>query len=322
VEESLASDIRQALHARRSGASVYLSLSERVGLPLALLGTCGRPHVLLAHHLTSARKRALQQRTGYLHRFDRVVVFSTSQEAYLLGRVGLPAERVRRVSHNVDAAFWMPQTGEKAQKTAMTVASVAPQQVSQPAASCSAAAGYVLSVGRERRDYATLVRAVSSPGANVPTIIVASSPWSRSRSAGGGVDSVTSPPANVSWQGGLRFTELRDLYEKAALVVVPLEPGTEYAAGSTGLMEAMAMSKAVVVTDTPGIADYVSPGKTARVVPGGDPVALREAITQLLANPVEAERLGTQARQDVLRFRTLDSYVEAIASIVREVLPA
>jgi glycosyltransferase involved in cell wall biosynthesis len=57
-------------------------------------------------------------------------------------------------------------------------------------------------------------------------------------------------------------------------------------------------------------------------VPGGDPTALREAITQLLANPVEAERLGTQARQDVLRFRTLDGYVEAIASIVREVLPA
>jgi glycosyltransferase involved in cell wall biosynthesis len=148
--------------------------------------------------------------------------------------------------------------------------------------------GYVLSVGRERRDYATLVRAVSSPGANVPTIIVASSPWSRSRSAGSGVDGVTAPPANVSWQGGLRFTELRDLYEKAALVVVPLEPGTEYAAGSTGLMEAMAMSKAVVVTDTPGIADYVSPGKTARVVPGGDPTALREAITHLLANPAEA----------------------------------
>jgi glycosyltransferase involved in cell wall biosynthesis len=84
----------------------------------------------------------------------------------------------------------------------------------------------------------------------------------------------------------------------------------------------MAMSKAVVVTDTPGIADYVSPGKTARVVPGGDSTALREAITHLLANPAEAERLGTQARQDVLRFRTLDGYVEAIASIVREVLPA
>ena len=48
------------------------------------------------------------------------------------------------------------------------------------------------------------------------------------------------------------FTELRALYDAARLVVVPLRP-VDYAAGVNGLLEAMAMAKPVILTQTSGI---------------------------------------------------------------------
>ena len=288
IEDKTASDLRQAWDARRTSASLYLSLSEKVGLPLALMGTRGRPHVLLAHNLTSERKRTLQKRTGYLHRFDRVLVLCRTQETYLRNEARLPEGKIRFVYNQVDHRFFAPSS-ERAEN-------------------------YVLSVGRERRDYETLMSAVGS--LNVPTTILASSPWSRAE------DGQKVIPANVSLRRGLTFATLRDLYERAALVVVPLQSGTDYAAGVTGVLEAMAMQKPLIVSDTPGIRDYVTPDETARVVPPGDPDALARAIAELLEDRAHADTLARNARRVVENGRNLDGYVAAVAAVVREVLPA
>jgi glycosyltransferase involved in cell wall biosynthesis len=282
IERRTATDLRQAWAARRAGACLYVSLSEKVGLPLALLDRGRTPHVLCAHHLTSARKRLVQRRTGYLRRFDRVLVYSRTQEAYLRGEVCLPPERVRRVYHHVDHRFFTPQNGQ--------------------------IGDYVLSVGREKRDYATLLEAVRPLG--VPTILVASSPWSR-----GEESRRTDLPANVTLRRGLSYVALRDLYDRAALVVLPLQAETDYAAGSTGALEAMAMAKPLVVTGTPGIADYVEDGQTARVVPPADPPALRRAITELLEDHACARRLAAGGRCAVEQGRNLDAYVQTVAEI-------
>ena len=47
------------------------------------------------------------------------------------------------------------------------------------------------------------------------------------------------------------------------------------------------------------------------------PRALREAISHLLANPAEAERLGAAGRQAVLERHTLDDYTARVAAIVK-----
>ena len=286
LEEKTASDWRQAWAAARSDADVYLSLSEKVGLPLALLGRKRRPHVLLAHHLTSARKRAFQRRTGYLRRFDRVIVLCRTQEAYLREEVGLAPDRVRFVYDKVDHRFWSPPDG-------------------------GADGGYILSVGRERRDYETLMEAVRP--LSVPTVIVASSPWSRQ---GDGHDGDI--PSNVTLRRGLSYPDLRALYAGARLVVVPLEAGCDYAAGVNAVLEAQAMRKPLIVTHTPGIADYVEDGRTARVVPAGDPAALRAGITGLLGDEAERARLAASARRVVEDGRNLDTYVQAVTGIVCE----
>lgn len=299
LEDKTASDWRQAVTAvrRHKNASLYLSLSEKVGLPLALLAQRSRgggavPHVLIAHNLTSAKKRAFQKRTGYLRRFDQIIVLCRTQEEYLLQEAGLPPERVHFVYDKVDHAFWSPG----------------------PPTAESGKGGYILSVGRERRDYAALVEAVR-PCPDWPTIIVASSPWSRQ--AGGG-DGAAGLPAQVTFRRGLSYQELRQLYAGAAAVVVPLQKGTEYAAGVNAVLEAQAMRKALIVTETPGIRDYVEAGQNARLTSAADPDGLRAAIQQTLQGGEAADRLAAQGRRVVEEGRNLDTYVRTVTDIARK----
>jgi len=200
-EEQMAAYGRQALiAARRRDVCVYVSLSERVGIPLSfLLGRRRRvPHILVAHRLTSEKKRTLQRRTGYLQRFDRIVVLCRQQEAYLRDDEGISSEHIRFVAHHVDTEFWQPSIP-------------APRNEER----------LILSVGRERRDYTTLLAAASRLP-DVRFVLVASSPWSQQR--GLATDAV---PPNVTVRQGLTFCGLRALYEQAAEVVVPLAAQTD-----------------------------------------------------------------------------------------------
>ncbi len=275
----------QALRARRAGAGAFLSLTEGVGLPLAMLDRGHTPHVMVAHNMLRPRMRLYTQLMRSLNRVDRVVVLSRSHAHFLRDELGVAPERIRFVHDKVDHRFWAPR-----------------------AAACD---GTVLSVGRERRDYATLVEAVRPLG--VATVIVAASLWS-----GAAAGDLGPQLDHVSCRGGLSFPELRDLYDRAAVVVVPLQGGQRYAAGVNTVMEAMAMGRALVVTDTPGIADYVVDAETARVVPAGDPPALRAVIAELLADEPQRRRLGDNARAVIEGGRNLDGYVSELARLVGE----
>jgi glycosyltransferase involved in cell wall biosynthesis len=77
------------------------------------------------------------------------------------------------------------------------------------------------------------------------------------------------------------------------------------------------MGKAVVVTKSPGITDYVIDGETGILVPPGDVQAWREAIQWLLNHPKEAKRMGENARQRVDEELNLDNYVNQIAALLQ-----
>jgi glycosyltransferase involved in cell wall biosynthesis len=292
IEARAAIDVRQAWSAccRRGKYGGFVSFSEKVGLPLALLfgNRTVAPHIMIAHNLTSARKRDLHRKTGYLHNFSRIIVLCRAQERYLLDEAGVASRRVRFVFDKVDHAFFRPESVKLG--------------------------GAIVAVGRERRDYATLAEAARRlPGRTF--VIVASSPWAV-RGASGDFEA----PPNVVVRQGLSWAELRTLYAQAAGVVVPLAPGTSYAAGVNAVLEAMAMGKPLIVTRTPGIVDYVEDGETGRFVPAGDAVALAEAVEAIFANPDETRRMGDSARQVIDSGRNLDRYAATVAEIVREAL--
>ena len=93
---------------------------------------------------------------------------------------------------------------------------------------------------------------------------------------------------------------------------------TDFQAGVTTLLEAMAMGKAVVVSATDGQRDIVEDGETGILVPPGNVLALREAVSNLLANPRERKRLGGNARHAVEARFSLDVYASAIAGHLDE----
>jgi glycosyltransferase involved in cell wall biosynthesis len=172
----------------------------------------------------------------------------------------------------------------------------------------------ICTAGLEFRDYPTLLRAVT--GLDVDVVVGAASPWSKRSSDLDGV----AVPDNVRVD---RFSlaELRDLYARSSMVVMPLHP-VDFQAGITTILEAMSMERAIVCTMTPGQTDTLVDGVTGVYVPPGDPVALRDAITRLLADDDLRRRLGRAARAWTLEHAELDRYVAQIGAIVDRYRPA
>nr|WP_294507877.1 glycosyltransferase family 4 protein [uncultured Rhodopila sp.] len=148
--------------------------------------------------------------------------------------------------------------------------------------------GYVLAVGDDvSRDYPTLLRAVAGLTRKV---VIRSRNLMEDRLALPGVTVLTEP---------LTTRLYRDLVAGAALVVIPLHPSI-HAGGISTLLEAMASGKAVIVSDSPGLRDYLQDGTTCLVVPPGDPARLREAIDLLLTDAAVRRRLGAASRRFVV----------------------
>jgi glycosyltransferase involved in cell wall biosynthesis len=164
------------------------------------------------------------------------------------------------------------------------------------------------SAGQLLRDYDTLIAATRDLPVRVR--IAAGSPW---------IDSELRPkaslPANVEWRRYPR-DELRELYSRSAIAVVPIYQN-EYQTGISTILEMMAMGKCVIATRTRGQTDTIVDGQNGVYVPPGDARALRDAIERLIARPEEAARIGAAARQYVEREASLELFVSRIAETVR-----
>jgi glycosyltransferase involved in cell wall biosynthesis len=78
----------------------------------------------------------------------------------------------------------------------------------------------------------------------------------------------------------------------------------------------MAYGKTVIVTDVPGVRDYVRPHETAIVVPRGDPAALAAAMRWVVDHTAESEQIAQRARADVLARFGPDGYLHRVISLI------
>ncbi|HEX4956210.1 MAG TPA: glycosyltransferase family 4 protein [Thermoanaerobaculia bacterium] len=95
-------------------------------------------------------------------------------------------------------------------------------------------------------------------------------------------------------------------YQQTAVAVLPSVNRTVY--GDTfplpellgfAAMEAMACGAATICTRVGGLGELMVDGETGFLVPPGDPVVLRQRISELLGDPELAERLGRAARRRI-----------------------
>jgi glycosyltransferase involved in cell wall biosynthesis len=270
---------------RIAAYDVVLTTGEDIGIPLALLLKAQRRrpvHVTIAHTLTPAKKRVFF-RLGIASHIDRFLCYSSNEEKHMLEQLNLPESKVRRIYYHADDRFFRPRA-----------------TATEPDLVCSA--------GQLLRDYDVLIRAVA--GLGVRLRIAAGSPWIASELRAPGA-----LPPTVEWRRYPRF-ELRDLYARAAVAVVPIVEN-DYQTGISTILEMMAMGKCVIATRTRGQTDTIVDGATGIYVPPGDREALRRALQRVLSNAGEAERIGRAARHFVETEASLDRFVERVTGCVR-----
>jgi len=272
---------------RRRDFDVIFSNGENVSIPLGALfkSVRKRPgHVLIGHHLSPKKKKPFLRA---LHpRMDAIFVYAATQKAYAEEMLGIPPHKLRLIPFHADARFYHPMDGV-------------------------AVENQISSAGLEWRDYPTLIEAVR--GLDVDVKLAAASPWSKHRNE----TADRALPPNVSARR-YEYEELRRLYASSRFVVVPLYDN-DFQAGVTTLLEAMAMGKAVIATQTRGQRDVIRHGENGLYVPPADPAALREAIMKLLACPEQAAQLGANARKTIETEMSLDNWVNRIAEVVHEI---
>ncbi len=282
---------------QREAYQVIFADCETVGLPLAAMLKYlaplahSRPQlVMIGCDVLATKKRPFYDLLRVHTHISYHLVFNQTHKQELQRRWGVPEERIVVTHFMVDPDYFNPEA-------------VGPQPRARP---------QICAVGIEARDYGTLVQAVR--GLAVDVVIAAASPWSRQ------VDpsKALAPPPNVIIDRDLKL-DVRQLYADSAFVVMPLFD-VDRAAGSTTILEAMAMGKAVICSRALGQRELVVDGETGLYVPPGDVAALRAAIQYLLDHPAEAARMGAAGRRRVVQEMSLERYVELTASYVRRCL--
>lgn len=135
-------------------------------------------------------------------------------------------------------------------------------------------AGYIFCGGRSRRDFATLFAAVEPLGYPVKVV---TSPEADMRPHGSSMVGLKIPP-NVEVSTNDQSPEFFIRAMAAArLVVLPIVRDSTTQAGIGVYLQAMALGKCVIVSESLGVSDVLSV-REAIIVPAGEPAALREAI--------------------------------------------
>lgn len=161
----------------------------------------------------------------------------------------------------------------------------------------------LFSAGGDRdRDPATLFRAIDIVRRERPEIEVMVQSRTQLR-----------PPEGVTVVPYLTHQQLREAYERASVVAIATRPNL-HASGMTVSLEAMAVGRPVVITETPGLDDYVHDGETGFLVQCDDHRALASKILSLLDNPAEAEAMGRRARGRVVAGFTSAQMADELAT--------
>jgi glycosyltransferase involved in cell wall biosynthesis len=294
-------------------------MSEQEGSILALLLKLSRSRtpLMMVGVVPTSRPMWIMLRILHIHtHITRLFPTNSFSLDTLQSSWGVPEETLALLPYQVDVEFFSDKWAD-------------PQKTDIP---------YILGVGRESRDYETLIAAVRDLPINL--VIAADSLWAQRQQESWRAD--LPPNVSVTVQN---YAGLRDLYAGSAFVVVPLFE-TDVQNGITAIQEAMSMGKAVIVTRTRGQGDLVaddhvvqidgrgrstagyfaryfapdSPdlhGPTGIYVRPGDVAGMRTAIERLCGDEQLAHELGRRGRAVCESIVSLDCFVSRVLAATK-----
>lgn len=279
-------------------ADVVVSTVDTCGLPLGMFSSRGRldvPLICISQGLTDRlarlrpggiRRSWFTKHYGrYLRAASRVVVLGQGAVKPLIDLFGLPQGKVVCLPFGIDTDFWAPAPGPGA----------TPSDV-------------VLSVGSDpSRDYPTLLAAA---GDEITLRLVTRTELPQSLL--GRKTTVSTRHTGV---------QLRQLYQRSALVVTPLRDVAQ-PSGQSATLQAMACGKAVILTKTQGLwePDRLIHGQNCLLVEPGDVRELRGEMDRLLERPDEAARIGANARRTVEACCGSQHFASRLTTLIEQVL--
>jgi glycosyltransferase involved in cell wall biosynthesis len=193
----------------------------------------------------------------------------------------LPADVISVNFFGVDTRFWRPDPAAKRD--------------------------LVLAVGNDsRRDFQTLIDA--APDIPAPVHIVTRLPLP------------SALPANVthhrgSWHGAeISDERMRELYQRALAVVVPLNPSIQ-PSGQSVTLQAMACGCPVVLTETEGLwsRDHLIDGRNVLFVRPGDSAQLAALVVEAIRDTEAGGALGRAGRETAERFGNIETFAAEVA---------
>jgi glycosyltransferase involved in cell wall biosynthesis len=192
-----------------------------------------------------------------LHRVNRFTVFSTVERGLYAKTFSLPIERFDFVHWGVEVP-----------------ASISFQHT----------ADYVSAIGGNARDYRTLIEAARLTPEILYALVVRPS----------SLEGLSIPP-NVSVHVNLALDSTMGLLKGSRFMVLPLD-SSEVPCGHVTIVAAMHLERAMIVTDSSGIADYVKDGENALTVPVADVSELVAAARKLWSDYSLCESLGKNGK--------------------------
>lgn len=218
--------------------------------------------------------------------FRNIICLSDYQQKVLVETAHLPAHKVHCFPQWIDDSFYSPDKSEI--KTS----------------------SYILSVGKESRDYSTFMKAMKNSPFRAVVVASGWAPHSGFQAA----DSIHNTENILVESTSLTYPELRDRYAGAKIVVASINSVT-YAAGVTSICEGMAMGKPIIATASPGIIDYVKDGTSGFIVPVGNPQAMHDAIDKLWNDEELCAKMGAHNRQWVETSLSTRRFVQRTAGL-------
>ncbi len=288
-------DFQTVLQERRRAnrENVIISTVDNVGVPLAYLNALGliTPPLVYISIGIPERIRAIKSeltRAFYRVLYRRIpcfVAYGWQETVWLRQWLGFPPDspRVVFIPFGVDHRAFTPRPDAQFETD-------------------------VLSIGADmQRDFGLLIDTAKATSSISYRIITSSRHAATFR---------TTPP-NVQILTDVPFAEIHRQLAATRLVALPCHENT-YSAGTTTLLQAMAMAKPIVVTRTGAISHgyQLEDNVNCRLVTPGSQSEWGHAIQSLLDDPVGQHRLGEAARKTVESHLTWDHYVNRLSDVI------
>lgn len=165
---------------------------------------------------------------------------------------------------------------------------------------------YLFTGGHNDRDYPTLFQAVK--GLPIRLRVAADKTQFQNRGV----------PENVDILGSLGKDDFYTQLAQSKAVVLSVSYNSLRYSGVITYVEAMRLGKAVIVNDTIGAKSYITHREHGLLVPNADPVALQDAIVELLESSSLTEKLSKEGQEHSMKNFGYERYFADIHRLAQQ----